>query len=58
MEIQLLLTATVINLKKLLAKARASCLKNANTFGNVYDFLPQNLFGYWSNSCLWYKLSA
>ncbi len=58
MEIQLLLTAAVINLKKLLARARASSLETTNTFKNVYNFVLHNLFEYWSNSCLCYKLSA
>jgi IS5 family transposase len=58
MEIQLLLTAAAINLKKLLARARALSLDTTRTLRNVYDFLSHSLFGYCSNSCLRYKLLA
>jgi len=58
MEIQLLLTAAVINLKKLLARARISSLEISKTFRNVYNFLFHNVLEYWSSSCLWYRLPA
>jgi len=58
MEIQLLLTAAVINLKKLLARARASSPETTNIFKHSYKFTFQNPFAYRSKSCLWHKAWA
>jgi len=58
MEIQLLLTAAVVNLKKLLARVRVSSVETKRTFENIYNFILHKLFRYCSDSCLWCKLAA
>jgi len=51
MEIQLLLTAAVVNLKKLLNRVRALSLETRNALKNNYKIVFHNLFACWSNFC-------